>query len=98
VHALAGRDRGTNQRLLRPVQLVQLALQSGDARRSLGHRQRVVGQALDLGHHEAEHSVGEQRSQQRQRITGVLGDVPVAFPDVLNASIPSNWPKRTTIR
>ena len=32
-----------DQRLLHAVQLVQLALQRGDARRALGHRQRVIG-------------------------------------------------------
>jgi len=51
------------------------ALQRGDARRTLGHRQRVVGPPLNLAHDEGKHSIGKQRGQQGQRITGVLGDV-----------------------
>jgi hypothetical protein len=69
------RDSDGNQHLLDPVQLVQLSLQRSDARRSLAHRQRIVGHALDLGHHEVEHAVREQRGDQCQRITSVLGDV-----------------------
>jgi hypothetical protein len=45
VHGVASRDRGGNQRLLDPVQLVQFALQRGDARRALSYR-RVVRHAL----------------------------------------------------
>jgi hypothetical protein len=63
--------------LLDPVQLLQLALQGGDARRALRHGQGVVRHALDLGHDQREHPVGEQRGQQSQRVAGVLGDVPV---------------------
>jgi hypothetical protein len=76
VHGLVGSDRGGDKYLLNAVQLVQLALQHGDARRALSYRQRIVRHALHLRHDEAEHSVGKQRGKQRQRITGVLGDVP----------------------
>jgi hypothetical protein len=50
------------------VQFVKLAFKRGDARRAPGHRQRVVGHALDLAHNEGKHSVGKQRGQERQRI------------------------------
>jgi hypothetical protein len=76
VDGLTDRDRGNDEHLLHAVQLVQLAFQRSNARRALSHRQRVVAHALDLAHDEGKHSVGKQRGQQRQRITGVLGDVP----------------------
>jgi hypothetical protein len=43
VHGLPGRNSSGHQRLLDPVQLVQLALQQGAARRSLspGHHAAV---------------------------------------------------------
>jgi hypothetical protein len=72
----ARRDSGCDQRLVHAVQIVQGALHRRDARRALGHWQRVIGHALDLAHDERKHPVGKQRGQQRQRITGVLGDVP----------------------
>jgi hypothetical protein len=50
VDGLTGRDRGGDKYLLDAVQLVQLELQRGDARRALGHRQRVIGHPLDLAH------------------------------------------------
>ena len=54
------------------------AIKSGAfARHALGHGQRVIRHALDLAHDEGKHSVGKQRGQQRQWVTGVLGDVPV---------------------
>jgi hypothetical protein len=46
VHGLVGSDRGGDERLLNPMQLIQLALKRGNARRALSHRQRVVRHAL----------------------------------------------------
>ena len=63
VDRLPGSDSGGNQCFLDPMQLVQFAPQHGDTRWAFGHWQRVIGHALDLGHHEAEHPVGKQRGQ-----------------------------------
>jgi hypothetical protein len=57
---LTGRDGGDNQHLLDAVQLVQLPLQRGDARRPLRHRERIVRRALYLGHHEVKHRSGHR--------------------------------------
>jgi len=76
VDGLTGCGRDRDKRLLHAVQLVQLALERGDAGRALRHRQRVIGRPLNLAHDEGKYSVGEQRGQQGQRITGVLGDIP----------------------
>jgi hypothetical protein len=62
--------------LLDAVQLVQLAFERGAARRTLRYGQRVAGHALDLAHDQREHSVRKESGQQREGITGVLGDVP----------------------
>jgi hypothetical protein len=40
--------------------------QRSDARRALGHWQRVVGHALDLAHDEGRHSIGKERGHQGQ--------------------------------
>jgi len=54
LHGLARRDRGGNQSFLDPVQLIQLALQRGNARRALRQGERIVRHALDLDHDEGE--------------------------------------------
>jgi len=73
VHGVASRDCRGNEHLLGPAKVFERELECGNTRRALGYRQRVVGHALDFAHDETEHSVGKQRGQQRQRITGVLG-------------------------
>jgi hypothetical protein len=57
VDGLTGRDRGGDERFFDKTQLLEFALQRGDARRALGHRQRVIGHPLDLAHDEGKHSV-----------------------------------------
>jgi hypothetical protein len=46
----ARRECGGDQSLLDAVQLVEFALERGDARRALRHGQRVIGHPLDLAH------------------------------------------------
>jgi hypothetical protein len=80
---------GGDQRPLRAVQLVEFAFQHHDARRALGHRQRVIGHPLDLAHDEGKHSVGVLGRCTRTTAEQNLLLMPLGCPVPLQPSPPS---------